>query len=283
MHLMLLAAMVAAPKLIVMPLSAKGLPPEHVEILSELALTETAKHGGFEVLGPSDINIVLGLDRMKAAVGCDDVACAAEIGGALGASLVLAASAGVLGEQLVLTAKLIDIQNLKVSKRVSYIVPLRESAYPGGIATLIRRVMGMEEAPAGGAPSQATAISPQATATSQLRASESTLSPEHQRVFNFMRKYGVKRPDYNDYTQSGMAYAVWAKAYNGKHESMPLEVAKWIMSATSVYALVEYASRDCITDVCADERGTLASVLVVTAGLWVWDLLNVGALPTKLP
>ena len=51
---------------------------------------------------------MLGLDKMKQAVGCDDVSCAAEIGGALGINYMVAGTAGKLGSRIVFSLKLID-------------------------------------------------------------------------------------------------------------------------------------------------------------------------------
>src|SRR5690349_3537294 len=79
-----LAEEVTPEKLAVIPLRTSRVDPTVAELLDELLVSELGRRSGVQVIGASDINALLGLEKMKEAVGCDDVACAAEIGGALG-------------------------------------------------------------------------------------------------------------------------------------------------------------------------------------------------------
>src|SRR5204862_491958 len=111
------AAAAEMPKLAVMPLSPKRVPRETTEILDELVLAELDSRGRYTVIGASDINAMLGLDKMKTAVGCDDLSCAAEIGGALGVQFLVAGSVSLLGDQVIISIKLLDIAHAKVVAR----------------------------------------------------------------------------------------------------------------------------------------------------------------------
>lgn len=75
----------APPKLVIMPLQSSGLAASSVVTLDELLVDFVRKLGEHEVIGKSDIDAMLGLENLKDQLGCDEVACAAEIGGALGA------------------------------------------------------------------------------------------------------------------------------------------------------------------------------------------------------
>ena len=50
-------------------------------------------------------------------MGCDDLACTAELGGALGVDAILAGNVGVLGTTYVLSLKLINTQDATVLAR----------------------------------------------------------------------------------------------------------------------------------------------------------------------
>jgi tetratricopeptide (TPR) repeat protein len=73
----------------------------------------------WEVLGPADLNAILGVEQLKDAMGCDDVSCAAELGGALGAPFLVAGQLGRLDDQAVLSLRLMDTQAPAVLERSS--------------------------------------------------------------------------------------------------------------------------------------------------------------------
>ena len=56
-------------------------------------LAKSVANLGYEVLAPSDIQAMIGLERMKDLVGCEnDSSCLTELGGALGADLLIGGS-----------------------------------------------------------------------------------------------------------------------------------------------------------------------------------------------
>ncbi len=107
------------PGLLVMPLKSEaGLEPA-ARALDELILTAIHGIGRYKVIGPTDLNALIGAERLRDAVGCDEVACAAELGGALGAPYLVAGQLGRLGDQAVLSLRLMDTHEPAVMARAS--------------------------------------------------------------------------------------------------------------------------------------------------------------------
>ncbi len=102
-----------------MPLRGEGDLAIAARALDEMILTAIHGLGRYDVLGPADLNALLGVEQMKDALGCSDVACAAEIGGALGAPYLVAGQLGKLGKQAVLSLRLMDTQAPAVLERAS--------------------------------------------------------------------------------------------------------------------------------------------------------------------
>src|SRR5262245_44085023 len=95
-------------KLVVMPLRFSELPETSVATFNELLADSVRRLGKHEVISRSDIDAMLGLENIKDQLGCDDVTCAAQLGGALGADLLLAGQAARLGDSIIIVLKLID-------------------------------------------------------------------------------------------------------------------------------------------------------------------------------
>ncbi len=116
----------------VMPLRAgTGLPPATVQSIGDLLLGEVSQRlPGERVIGMVDIENMLGLERLKDIAGCDDTACAAEIGGALGVDFLLTGSVGQVGSYLIVSLTLIDVRN---SRPVGRATRKLGSADPGAV------------------------------------------------------------------------------------------------------------------------------------------------------
>ena len=91
-----------------------------VRLLDELMLTELARSGRLSVVGKSDVRQLIEHEREKYALGCTDDSCLAELGGALGADYLAAASLGRVGEHAyLLNLKLIDVHSMRAVRRWS--------------------------------------------------------------------------------------------------------------------------------------------------------------------
>ena len=123
------SAQAALPKAAVMPLSAKRISKDITEILDDLLLAALEDSGKFQVLGINDINAMLGLEKMKTVMGCSDVACAVEIGGALGVNYLFTGSVSRLGDELIVQLTLIDTQESRVVRRGRGTVENDETLY----------------------------------------------------------------------------------------------------------------------------------------------------------
>lgn len=99
-------------------------------VMDEVLLSEL-QASGFEAIGPDDINAMLGFEKVKDAVGCDDAGCIAELGNALGVGYLVAGKVAGVEDSMVLTLKIIDVQETRVLARANRIAD-------GGQATLPR-------------------------------------------------------------------------------------------------------------------------------------------------
>ncbi len=99
--------------------------------VEEQLLDELHRGGRYEVIGSSDLSVILGVERQKELLQCDEQAsgCIAEIAGALGAPWVLASSVVHVGSQLRLDLKLIDTRQNKVSARVGRVVSSEDELF----------------------------------------------------------------------------------------------------------------------------------------------------------
>ncbi len=86
-------------------------------ILTEVLATELAKAGRLEVLGEADLLTLLGLEKQRQLLGCDDTGCLAAIGGAMGANWLVAGSVGSLGELTRVDVKVLDPRRTVVAAR----------------------------------------------------------------------------------------------------------------------------------------------------------------------
>src|SRR5688572_19670656 len=93
----------APEKIAVLPLARKRVAKEAAEILDELVLASIGKYPKYRAIGRSDFDAILGLEKMKDTLGCSEVACAVELGGALGVNLILSGTVSRLGTNVLIT------------------------------------------------------------------------------------------------------------------------------------------------------------------------------------
>jgi TolB-like protein len=139
-------ALADKPKLVVMPLQSSGLAPTSVATLDELLADFVRRLGMHQVIGKSDIDAMLGLENMKDQLGCDNVSCAAEIGGALGAQMLLAGRVAKLGDNLIIVVKLIDAAKQQVSNSVQHKASNDENRYDEAVNDAVRKLFGLSGA-----------------------------------------------------------------------------------------------------------------------------------------
>ncbi|MBI5511040.1 MAG: PEGA domain-containing protein [Deltaproteobacteria bacterium] len=109
------------PKVAVLDLATPGFETDKGNALSATLvgiLASEVGRLGYVVISSADINAMLSYEKQKDLVGCqDDTSCLAEIGGALGADLMVSGALGKLGDGLNLSLSLVDIKRAEVRKR----------------------------------------------------------------------------------------------------------------------------------------------------------------------
>jgi hypothetical protein len=106
-------------RLAVLELKAEGASAELATTLSQVVAEQAGKTPGFEAISQAEISAMLNVQRQKQLLGCADESCLAEIGGALGAKLVLSGTLGKLGDSYVLSLQLLDTHKGKIQSRES--------------------------------------------------------------------------------------------------------------------------------------------------------------------
>lgn len=80
------------------------------QVFDDAILTAVQNSGHFNVIGKDDLVAVLGFEQQRDLLGCDEVACLAEIVGALNAAKLVTVKVARLADEWVISAKLIDVQ-----------------------------------------------------------------------------------------------------------------------------------------------------------------------------
>ena len=133
---------------------ADGISAGAAQVLVDVVATELAKTGRFQVVGRADLTALLGYERQRQVLGCTESGCLAEIGGAVGAELVLSGQAGRIGSQNRLSLLLVDARKAVTVARVArFTAPTEDAlsaAVPGLVAELVAAlpVAGAPDAPA---------------------------------------------------------------------------------------------------------------------------------------
>jgi TolB-like protein len=83
---------------------------------------------GLRTVGREDIEASLGADKQRAALGCDAVACMAEIGGALGVDLILHGQVGRVGSKYSVNVSVVRANDSRVIARMSVMTEQNEDA-----------------------------------------------------------------------------------------------------------------------------------------------------------
>jgi len=111
----------AKKKIVILDLKMAGIEADEAKTLRSTLggiLAKSVTDLGHEVMSPADIQAIIGLERLKDLVGCEsDSSCLTELGGALGADLIIGGSLGKLGEKYNLTLSLIDNNSAKTRGR----------------------------------------------------------------------------------------------------------------------------------------------------------------------
>lgn len=143
------AAQEAAPSakssvLVLMP-TGEDVPESSRRTVTNLISVELQSMG-HEVITQDDVKKAIELEAEKAAVGCDDAGCLAELAGALGAENVIFGDVGALGSTMVWTFNLYDSEEARSTARVSMKVKSLDEV-PDKLPTAVAKLMGKKLPP----------------------------------------------------------------------------------------------------------------------------------------
>ncbi len=104
--------------------------------LTEIVTTDLAKTGRFEVMAESEIGSLVGFEKQKQLLGCTEMGCLAEIGGALGSDYLLLGTLGKVGEQYRIDLKLADVKKTRIAGRDGTLVDSVQQLVAAGRTSL---------------------------------------------------------------------------------------------------------------------------------------------------
>jgi hypothetical protein len=155
----------------VLDVQAPGLDATLLPSLTELVSSEVNKSDQYRVISSRDIQTLLGFEKQKELVGCDDATCITELVGALGVDQVIATQIGTLRDLFIVNLKLVNVRTAAVESRVSDTVR-GEEALIDSLRTAVANLLGGIRLPsqeARSAPEAKTAEAPSAKALPSVR------------------------------------------------------------------------------------------------------------------
>jgi hypothetical protein len=128
--------------MVVMPLKPVGNVSAHTcELLTNMLLTQLDEVAGLKTVSRDDIEAMLDVEKQKDLLGCSTTACAAEMGGALGADFVLRGEVGELGSSYNVNFSVIKSQGATVSARASQRLDQSEDALADALPSLVAEII----------------------------------------------------------------------------------------------------------------------------------------------
>ena len=110
------AAAPSAPKtrVAIVPLSAgEGVTEKIAHSVTELAVAEVRRIPSVQLITQQEVGTLLGFDRQRALLGCQEDTCVAEVGGALGVEHLVFGTLSKLGKSWLVTLKMMDVRNAR--------------------------------------------------------------------------------------------------------------------------------------------------------------------------
>ena len=106
-------------KIAVFALVPVGADPTTAHVLTDALVGALATEPTFDILSKDDMQTLLNVEQQKQLLGCEQSSCLLELGGALGAALVVTGSVGKLGNSYLIQAQLLDVGNARVLRRAT--------------------------------------------------------------------------------------------------------------------------------------------------------------------
>ncbi len=176
------AALAAKTKVAVTEIkSVQGVAVGTATILSDIVVSEVARQG-FDVISQSDISSMVGFEKQKKLLGCEETGCLAEIGGALGVDYLVTGQVGQIGTRYRISLLVVDSRKARVAARAANFCDQNEDALARAAeATVAQLVKDIRTETAGGGAAVAAATpaaaKPAAAPSPDLKVSKSAASP----------------------------------------------------------------------------------------------------------
>ena len=103
----------------VLDLTPYGVDASMATNLTQVLASEIKRVEGTTVISREDVTAVMQMQQTKMQVGCDDVACLVELGGALGVEMIAAGTVGKMGSAYVVSLRLISARVSRVDNVVT--------------------------------------------------------------------------------------------------------------------------------------------------------------------
>ncbi|MCC6811777.1 MAG: PEGA domain-containing protein [Deltaproteobacteria bacterium] len=100
-------------------LNVAGMEQTYAQVAIDALATAIAESKTHRVISKTELEAMLGAEKIKEAVGCTDVTCLAEIGAAAGASRIVSGSVARAGKSLLVNLQLVNTEYASVENRVS--------------------------------------------------------------------------------------------------------------------------------------------------------------------
>lgn len=109
----------ARTKVAVLDVRAVGIDAARAAPLSALVASEVARRADLSVVAGGDLRALVGLEQQRASLGCEDAACLAELGGALGVEYLVATEVAMFGGTWLVTLSLVNVPRATPVKRLT--------------------------------------------------------------------------------------------------------------------------------------------------------------------
>lgn len=128
-------------KVVVMNLKAVGLDEVMLKSAIDTSINEMQRYSMDDVLGVKELESMLEFEKLKDTLGCDDASCFAELGGAIGASLVLTGDVSKDAGTVTVNLRLTDTKSVRVIGRVRYQRPYSKHAGSDAVTEAVWQLM----------------------------------------------------------------------------------------------------------------------------------------------
>ncbi|MBI5528836.1 MAG: hypothetical protein HY897_21105, partial [Deltaproteobacteria bacterium] len=174
------------PTLIVFDLvPERGIDRGLSNLLTELVIDRVSRMRRYSVMGQKDLDKMLSWEQNKQFKGCTDTSCLIQIAGALGAAYYVEGSIGNIGDQYLVTLKLMDANKVAIVERATEKTKKDENVIVGTVERMVDAIFGTSPPPkdvgAAGAPDHRSGVeSARATVPESARppvSVEKTIAP----------------------------------------------------------------------------------------------------------